>query len=126
MVTPKRARAVGMLVLVLMFAVGALTGAVTMRVAGTDESNPRTRAESREPRPDLFAKLGLTAEQQSQVDAIMERRRDEMAAFWKEHGPQLRAITDSARAEIRTVLTPEQRAIEEEFRAARRKHYQDH
>lgn len=126
MVTPKRARAVGMLVLVLMFAAGALTGAVTMRVAGADESNPRTRAESREARPDLFAKLGLTAEQQSQVDAIMERRRGEVDAFWEKHGPRLRAITDSARAEIRAVLTPEQRAIEEQFRAERRKHYQRH
>ena len=124
MVTPKRARAVGMLVLLVMFAVGALTGAATMRVAGGADATPRARAESRESRPDLFERLELTPEQRVQVDAIMERRRDEMDAFWKQHGPQLRAITDSARVEIRSVLTEEQRAVEEEFRAERRRHYE--
>jgi Spy/CpxP family protein refolding chaperone len=113
-----------MLVLLVMFAVGALTGAATMRVAGGADATPRARAESRESRPDLFERLELTPEQRVQVDAIMERRRDEMDAFWKQHGPQLRAITDSARVEIRSVLTEEQRAAEEEFRAERRRHYE--
>lgn len=125
MVTAKRARLMGMLVLVLMFAVGALTGAATMRVTG-NEAEPRAREESRERRPGLFDRLDLTPEQRVQVDAIMERRRKELDAFWEEHGPQLRAVMDSARAEVRGVLTPEQREIEEQFRAERRRHYEKH
>lgn len=56
----------------------------------------------------------------------MERRRAEVDAFWSDHGPQLRAIMDSARAEMRAVLTPEQRVLEEQFRAERRRHYEEH
>ena len=124
MVTAKRARLMGLVVLVVMFAIGALTGAATMRVATGEESDPRARSESR--RPGLFETLQLTAQQQAQVDEIMERRRAEVDAFWKQNGPQLRAIMDSARAEIRAVLTPEQQALEEQFRAERRRHYERH
>lgn len=123
MVTARRARLMGILVLAMMFAVGALTGAATMRVAAGDESPARAR-EERSKRPDLFEKLELTQEQRTQVDAIMERRRREVDAFWKQHGPQLRTIMDSARTEMRSVLTPEQREIEEQFRAERRRHYE--
>ena len=51
--------------------------------------------------------------EQLELDARrLERRRDEVDAFWKEHGPEMRAIMDSARAEIRTVLTPEQHQLD--------------
>ncbi|HEX2168615.1 MAG TPA: periplasmic heavy metal sensor [Longimicrobiales bacterium] len=125
MVTAKRARVMGLVVLVVMFAIGALTGAATMRVTGGDQAQASERAESRK-RPGLFETLELTPEQRTQVDAIMERRRGQVEAFWKTNGPQLRAIMDSARAEIRTVLTPEQRELEEQFRAERRQHYERH
>ena len=123
MVTAKRARLMGLLVLAMMFAVGALAGAATMRVVEGDEVQPRSERSSGE-RQSYFERLDLTPAQRTQVDAIMERRRDEVDAFWKDHGPEMRAIMDSARAEIRTVLTPEQREIEEQFRAERRRHYE--
>lgn len=123
MVTAKRARVLGLLVLAMMFAVGALAGAATMRVVAGDELPARAARDGGE-RPGLFERLDLTAEQRAQVDAIMERRRREVDAFWQQHGPQLRTITDSARAEIRSVLTPEQRELEEQFRAERRRHYE--
>jgi Spy/CpxP family protein refolding chaperone len=122
MVTAKRARLTGMLMLLIMFTVGALVGAATMHVVEGDEVPNRTRT-TEPPRPSLFEVLELTAEQQAQVDAIMERRREEMDEFWEEHRPIMRAITDSARAEIRRVLTPEQLEIEERFRAERRKQH---
>jgi len=125
MVTAKRARMMGFAVLVIMFAVGALSGAATMRVASTDRAASSERTERRE-RPGLFERLDLTTDQRAQIDAIMERRRGEVDAFWNEHGPQLRAIMDSARAEMHQVLTPEQRALEEQFRAERRRHYEEH
>ena len=123
MVTAKRAQTVGLLMLVIIFAVGAMTGAATMRVARDDRSDPREAVESRERRPSLWETLDLTPEQRARVDDIMERRRGEVQAFWTEHGPQLRAVMDSARADVREVLTPEQQAIEAEFFAERRKHY---
>jgi Spy/CpxP family protein refolding chaperone len=119
MVTAKRARVTGLLVLVVIFVAGALTGAATMRVVSADEA-PALRP-AKEP-PDLLDRLQLTPEQRVQVDAILERRRAQMEEFWDEHRPALRAITDSARAEMRAVLTPEQQAVEEEFRARRRDH----
>ncbi|MEX1182692.1 MAG: hypothetical protein WEF86_05620 [Gemmatimonadota bacterium] len=121
MVTAKRARLTGMVLLVMMFVVGALAGAATMRVVEGDEVQQQEDRASRG--PDLFETLQLTPDQQVKVDAIMERRHGEMDAFWKEHGPVLRAITDSARSEIRSVLTAEQRETEERFRAERRKHF---
>jgi Spy/CpxP family protein refolding chaperone len=125
MVTAKRARTVGVAIVAIMFGVGALTGAATMRVVDGADTPASERRDAKK-RPDLFETLQLTAEQRVQVDAIMERRREEVDAFWKQHGPQLRAIMDSARAEMRTVLTPEQQAIEEQFRAERRRHYERH
>lgn len=119
MVTAKRARLTGMVLLVMMFLVGALSGAATMHVVEGDVVRPRSE---RDRGPGLFETLQLTPEQQVKVDAIMERRRGQVDAFWEEHGPVLRAITDSVRSEIRGVLTPEQREAEERFRAERRKH----
>jgi Spy/CpxP family protein refolding chaperone len=119
MVTAKRARVTGVLMLAVVFAAGALAGAATMRVVSADETHVMR---SQKPAPDLLDRLELTPEQRERVDVILERRRSEMEEFWDEHRPALRAIADSARAELRSVLTPEQRLIEEEFRAARRKH----
>jgi len=124
MVTAKRARLVGLLVLAVMFGVGALTGAATMRVA---ESGDRAQSREERPRrPNLWETLQLTPEQQAEVDVIMERRSQEVRAFWNEHGPQLRAIMDSARADVRELLTPEQRELEERFFAERRRHFERH
>lgn len=121
MVTAKRARLTGMLMLVIMFTVGALAGAATMHVVEGDEGPTRDRSERE--RPSLFETLELTPDQQAQVDAVIERRREQMDLFWKEHKPLLDAVMDSARVEIRAILTPEQREREERFRAERRKHH---
>lgn len=122
MVTAKRARLTGMLMLVIMFTVGALAGAATMHVVEGDEAPQRERT-AREQSPGLFDVLELTPEQQAEVDAVIERRRLQMDQFWREHRSTLRAISDSARMEIRSVLTPEQLEREERFRAERRRHH---
>jgi Spy/CpxP family protein refolding chaperone len=119
MVTARRARLMGFIMLAMMFAVGALTGAATIRVVDADDS-PRMKQPQRP--PDLLERLELTPEQRVQADAILERHRAAMEEFWNVHRPTLRAITDSARAELRSVLTPEQQEIEEQFRQERRKH----
>jgi Spy/CpxP family protein refolding chaperone len=121
MVTARRARLMGIIMLVMMFGVGALVGAATMRVVDAEEAPRLKRAQSAD-EPDLLDRLSLSPEQRAQVDAILERRRAEMEEFWDVHRPTLRAIADSARAELRAVLTPEQRRIEEQFMEERRQH----
>jgi Spy/CpxP family protein refolding chaperone len=120
MVTAKRARATGIAILALMFLVGALSGAATMRVVSADDASMRMGPQRAH--PDLLERLELTPEQRTRIDAILERRRAEMEEFWDQHRPALRAITDSARAELRAVLTPEQREIEERFMEERKAH----
>jgi len=122
MVTARNARVMGIAMLVIAFAVGALAGATTLRVAGGSAVPERSGRPDRRG-PDLFERLDLTPDQKTQVDAIMERRRVEMDAFWKQQGPALRAIYDSTRVEIRALLTPEQRALDDKFMAERRDHF---
>jgi Spy/CpxP family protein refolding chaperone len=122
MVSPRNARVMGITMLIIAFAVGALVGATTLRVAGGSAAPERSGRPERRG-PDLFERLNLTPDQKTQVDAIMERRRVEMEAFWKQHGPTLRAIYDSTRVEIRAVLTPEQRELDDRFMAERRSHF---
>jgi len=119
MVTTRQARWTGMIVLVIAFLAGSLVGAATMHVVEADEA-PAPRSE----RPDLFERLQLTPEQQAQVNQIMERRRQEVHAFWQEHGPRMEAIYDSTRVEFRAVLTPEQRALDDRFRTERQQQFE--
>ena len=123
MVTARRARLTGLIVLLLTFMVGGLVGAATMQMLRADEMPaPRHGQPATPGSPDFLDRLGLTAEQRAQVDVILERRRAQMEEFWTTHRPALRSIADSARAELRGVLTPAQQALEEQFHAERRQH----
>lgn len=124
MVTAKRARLTGMIVLALAFLVGSLTGAAAIRVADAETAPKLMRSKAKQPSPNLLERLELTSDQRVRVDAILERRRQEMEQFWEEHRPTLRAIADSARTELRAVLTPEQQAIEEQYMEERRRHHE--
>lgn len=136
----RRARLMGLLVLVATFLAGALAGAAATRVAGAREAPDVAPADSvrgheskrgergREGRGgrserDLLERLDLTPEQKVQVDSILERGRAEMDAFWEVNRPRLRAIVESTREDIRQVLTPEQRVIEEQVRSEREAHH---
>jgi hypothetical protein len=61
----------------------------------------------------LAAELQLTAEQQAELEAIVERHRDEMAAIWQEMRPRFEDLKAQARAEIRSLLSEEQLAAYE-------------
>jgi len=66
-------------------------------------------------------RLDLSAAQRARVDSILERRRSQLDAFWAGPGTQLRAIVDSTREEVRSVLTPAQRAAYDSIGARRRR-----
>lgn len=115
-----RMRLVGLGLLVATFLVGALAGAAVDRVLSADV--PEARRDGRDDdrrRSYVIDRIDMTADQRAAIDAILERRSARMRAVWKETGPRLEAITDSARAEIMGVLTPEQRAQYEQHLRAR-------
>ncbi|MBW3552350.1 MAG: hypothetical protein KY466_02505 [Gemmatimonadetes bacterium] len=128
LLTPGRTRLVGFGLLFASFLVGALTGAAVDRVLSAEEPDGRPRAERAEGerRSYVIDRIEMSPEQRASIDAILERRSERMRAVWHEVEPRLDAITDSARAEIMHVLTPDQRAQYErkleERRARRGKH----
>jgi Spy/CpxP family protein refolding chaperone len=69
----------------------------------------------------VFETLDLSTEQRAQVDGILERRRRQMDVLWQEARPAMRALVDSTEAEIRVVLTPDQRAQFDRMREEGRK-----
>ncbi len=124
--SPRQARLLGIALLAATFVIGGLAGAATVRLsAGREPAAATHNAEERGPRTrgrgSVLDQLDLTPEQCERIEAVLERRRLQTEAFWDVHGPALRAIVDSTRAEIRAVLTPEQRAEYDRLRAERRR-----
>ncbi len=102
------------LLLLLVFAAGMITQAwvrrfrtLRIRTMMTGEQRPPFGAE----RDRHFGEeLGMDSLQRVRVDSIFAHRRVQIDSFWNGPGKSLRAIMDSTREEVRTVLTPEQRA----------------
>ncbi|HEX5725776.1 MAG TPA: hypothetical protein VFX98_09950 [Longimicrobiaceae bacterium] len=122
--TTSRTRLLGMALLTATFVAGGLAGAAFSRGLEAREPTPAAATSARECEGDrrggrtaILDQLGLSADQRAAIDRIMERRRTETEAFWNQEGVRMRAIVDSTREEIRTVLTPEQRARYDQLRA---------
>jgi hypothetical protein len=108
-------------VLLAVFLVGAAAGWVAEEV-GDEIPWPGRQAEVKTPdRPDedepfdddaeedLLETLSLSRAQLDSVDHLLDRREDRLEDYWKARLPDLQAIVDSSRQEIRAVLTPVQR-----------------
>jgi Spy/CpxP family protein refolding chaperone len=116
--TQRRTRLTGMALLIVTFAAGMLAGTAFSRVLKADEPGAQAATECKERGPhSLIDELGLAPAQRARVDSIMERRRQLTDSLWQEDGQRIRAAVDSARAEIRTVLTPAQAAEYDRLRA---------
>ena len=59
---------------------------------------------------DFLETLGLSRAQLDSVDHLLEGREDRLEDYWSSRLPDLQALLDSSRQEIRALLTPEQRA----------------
>jgi hypothetical protein len=106
--------AVGLLLL-LVFAAGMITEAWvwrlrTQRIHAFMAPGGRRPPFGAERDRHFGADLGLDSAQRVRVDSIFAKRRVEIDSFWKGPGKSLRAIMDSTRQDVRSVLTPEQRA----------------
>lgn len=125
-----RMRLMGVALLAVAFVAGALSGAAVERVLNADEpervERDRDRDDDDERRSShVIDRIEMNDEQRSTIDGILDRRSERMRAVWREVEPQLDAITDSARVEIKDVLTPEQLAEYEQKLRERRKSRSD-
>lgn len=121
--SPRGARALGLLVLAVAFAAGAIAATAVGRVLHAGPAATAAEAGGAgcdEKRGHLLDRLDLTTDQRARIDGILERRRQQTDRFWSEAGPTLDAIMDSTRAEIRAVLTPEQRDEYDRLRRERK------
>jgi len=127
-----RARMLGGSVLLLTLAAGGLAGAAVERVLNEREPvtqvvEPRGRGNGeidceryRQRRRGPFGSLGLTQEQESQIDHIFDVQRRRMDEFWAEAGPRMNRILDETRTQGRAILNPEQQTEYDRNRERRR------
>lgn len=106
-----RMRLQAILLLVVIFAIGGITGAALERTRTTRRPPPLPPAGSHGLPPELRDKLSLTHEQDQRIEAILENNRTRVDAVLDQFLPRLRAVRDSVREEVRAQLTPEQRAV---------------
>ena len=115
-------RRTAVFLLVTVFLAGAATGWLLEDVVedmpwgagGGDVSMP-DRHQDDEPldddaEEDFLESLDLSAAQLDSVDELLERREDHLEDYWKTRLPDLEAVIDSSRREIRDLLSPEQQA----------------
>jgi hypothetical protein len=98
--------------LALMFLLGALLvgGALGFTADRVLAGNRCAKNGDRRSFAWLTEELNLTAEQSAAVDSIVERRHREMRAVIAPVRPQMDAVRDTARQQIRRVLDDAQRA----------------
>ena len=116
------ARRTAVILLVAVFLAGGATGWLLEDVAedihrpgGRGDAPAPDRHNDDEPfdddaEEDFLESLGLSKAQLDSVDELLERREDDLEEYWKTRLPDLQAVIDSSRQEIRGLLSPEQQA----------------
>jgi Spy/CpxP family protein refolding chaperone len=104
-----RVKLQGVLLLAVVFGIGAFAGAAFER-AREARPGPPPRAGQGVP-PAWRQQLRLTDDQDRQIREILEKNRSRADAILEQFLPRLRVVTDSVRAEVRTVLTPDQQEM---------------
>jgi hypothetical protein len=64
--------------------------------------------------------LGLSRERLEAADRVLDRREDRLEAYWAGKIPEIEALIDSTRTEIRGLLSPEQREAYDRWVARQR------
>lgn len=102
-------KAASLLLLAALFG-GAVGSAVTARSLDPEHSGPGRRGHGSEWYVELLTReLGLTNVQQDSVRALLGRRRQGMDSLYALIRPSMDRIRDSIRADVREMLTPDQR-----------------
>ncbi|MEZ4649330.1 MAG: hypothetical protein R3E97_11230 [Candidatus Eisenbacteria bacterium] len=116
-----RLKSQALFLLFAVFAIGVFAGVAGTRLLSTPQGPPQKKPPKHEHPdrpglpPHLTEKLSLTSEQETQIDEILQRSQSRTDAIFEEFMPRVRATTDSVRAEIRAILTPEQQKTFDEM-----------
>jgi hypothetical protein len=118
-----RTRRTAVLVLLAVFLVGGMVGWLLEEIVDDrdwpslevehddDDGGPGDRDPLDDDAEEAFLKrLGLSAEQYRTADRLLDEREDRLEAYWSGRIPEIEALVDSTRQEIRKLLTPEQQA----------------
>jgi Spy/CpxP family protein refolding chaperone len=121
------------LVLLATFALGAAAGVLADRRLARHGGERRIEGRGSVPswlnRPEsehrkywsrIHDQLGLTSEQRAAVDTLLSRRARQLEAARHQMEPEMLRIMRTTRAQIDSILTPDQRARLEEIRKERR------
>ena len=76
-----------------------------------EESDWEDEADDDDADEALLEGLSLSREQRAEIERILERREDRLEAYWSRRLPEIQALIDSTRAEIRNLLTPDQQVV---------------
>jgi hypothetical protein len=108
-----RLRLQAILLLVVIFLIGGFTGAAFehARLSQFARHRPPPPGGGHAFPPELRDRLHLTQEQDDRIHGILEENRPRVDEVLDRFLPRLRAVTDSVRNEVRSVLTPGQQAI---------------
>jgi len=104
-----RVKLQGVLLLVVVFVIGAIAGAAIMRVREARPGPPPPAGPGAP--PGWRQQLRLTDDQDRQIHEMLEKNRPRADAVLDQFLPRLRVVADSVRAEVRTVLTPDQQKM---------------
>jgi len=107
-------RVLGILLMLGVFAAGAVFGAGLVR-----EHRPGPPPPHPSPAERLTHQLDLTPAQVARLHELERSHRDELGALMRETMPRIRAVLDSVENELRPMLTEAQRARLDEVQARR-------
>jgi hypothetical protein len=130
-----RTRRTAILVLLAVFLVGGMVGWLLEEVVedrdwpslemehDDDDGGPGDNDPMDDDAEEAFLKrLGLSGEQYRAADRLLDEREDRLEAYWKGRIPEIEAMVDSTRLEIRKLLTPEQQAAYDRWIEEQRHH----
>ncbi len=122
-----RLRLQGLLVLAVAMLVGGVVGGTVERMRAAARApevappwargrpdgrgGPRPGFDRGEGLPGFFGELNLTAEQRDEIRDVFETQRPFSDSVMRSAFDQIEAIREAVRAEINSILTPEQRAL---------------
>ena len=106
----QRPALVATIMLVVVFAVGGLTGMALEEGLGLDWFDFLDE-DNEEGGDQLLDGLQLTEAQEDRIEEILDAQEERLEEYWEARIPDMRAIVGSSYEEIRQVLTTEQREV---------------